>query len=135
MPVTTGFDERLGIVIQRIEGDLKLADVLDAQQRLYLDATHDPSIPVLWDARTGRVSSLPHNEMRDMVSGSEALWDRMESGRTAIVTGSEADFGMGRMYEQLAEGMPRELRVFRDWDEAVAWLTELADADKGSDES
>ena len=47
-------------------------------------------------------------------------------GRTAILVERDADIGMGRTYEQMATNMPRELGVFRDHDEASAWLLERA---------
>ncbi len=122
MAVTTIKDEALGIVVQKVTGDLHGPDVIAAQQRLYADPDHDSSMPVLWDAREGRVSGMPANEMRQTVGDSEAFWERMRNGRTAILVGSEADFAMGRMYQQLAERMPRALQVFRNYDEALAWL-------------
>jgi hypothetical protein len=39
----------------------------------------------------------------------------------AFVTGRDPDFGLARMYEMLSEQPSTEVRVFRDYDEAVAW--------------
>ena len=52
---------------------------------------------------------MPIEEMRTAAGDSEAFWERMRTGRTAIRVGSEADFAMGRMYQQLADRTPRAL--------------------------
>jgi hypothetical protein len=122
MPIKTELDDELGIVVHTILGDLKVEDVLLVQQQLYKDEDHDPSMPVLWDARLGKATNLSYDEMRQMMNDSRPMWDRMGPGRTAIVTGSKADFGMARMYEALAHEMPREIVSFDDYEEAIEWL-------------
>ena len=123
MGVKTTIDTKRGIAVQTVEGDLKIDDVIAAQKRLYLEPGHDPSMPVLWDARRSRAIMQTFNGLSEMVDKSRSFWDRMGQGRTAILVGSVADYGMGRMYAALADSMPREIRVFQDYDEAVAWLT------------
>lgn len=122
MSIETTIDTELGIVVQRVQGDLDSDAVIEAQKRLYLNPDHDPTLPVLWDTRSGRASSMPFAEMENLVDRSEKLWENMGQGRTAILVASEADFGMGRMYQALADQMPRRLSVFFDYEEAVAWL-------------
>jgi hypothetical protein len=123
MPIKTELDEELGIVVHTILGNLKTEEVLEAQRRVYLDEDHDPRMPVLWDARLGRSSGLTYEDLRSLMERSRPLWDRMGPGRTAIVTGSRADFGMARMYESLAHEMPRDIVSFDDYEEAIEWLT------------
>ena len=123
MAVDTRIDEETGIAIQEIRGDLSADEILKAQEDLYLESGFDPSRPCLWDATNGNVAgAMSGAEMQGAANRSTTLWERMAGGRTAILVAREADFGMGRMYEQMAADMPRELRVFRDRDEAVAWL-------------
>ena len=123
--VRTYIDEERGLAIQEIEGDLTEEDILAAQRRLYVEFDHDPSRPCLWDATRGNVASaMSGGAMASAAHRSEDLWDHMKGGRTAILVAKESDFGMGRMYEQMASGMPRALRVFRDREEAIAWLLE-----------
>ncbi|MCH9651215.1 MAG: hypothetical protein K0U98_23525 [Deltaproteobacteria bacterium] len=124
MPIETTIDSVRGIVVQRVQGELDSNDVIEAQKRLYLDPDHDPALPVLWDTREGSASSMPFGEMENLVDRSEKLWENMGQGRTAILVASEADFGMGRMYQALADQMPRRLAVFYDYEEAIAWLSE-----------
>ncbi len=123
MAVSTRIDEERGLAIQEIRGDLSTDEILKAQHELYVELGFDPSNPCLWDATQGNVASAMSGlEMQSAATRGSDLWDRMAGGRTAILVASEADYGMGRMYEQLAADMPRELGVFRDRDEALAWL-------------
>jgi hypothetical protein len=48
--------------------------------------------------------------------------EMLRGGRVAMVAGSAAAYGMFRMWEMQRETMPYEVRVFRDRDEALAWL-------------
>ena len=41
---------------------------------------------------------------------------------SAVVCPHDLTFGIGRMFESLAEADGRKVRVFRDQDEALAWL-------------
>jgi hypothetical protein len=44
------------------------------------------------------------------------------SHRTALVVSTPVDFSMARMYASLAQEVDPDFSVFRDLDEAEAWL-------------
>lgn len=123
MPVRTYIDEALGMAIQEIHGNLSEAEIVKAQRELYVEMGFDARRPCLWDATDGLVAAaMSGGEMQSAADRSQNLWRDMAGGRTAILVARDSDFGMGRMYEQMAAGMPREIRVFRDRAEAIAWL-------------
>lgn len=123
MAVFTRIDDERGLAIQEIRGNLSTDEILKAQHELYVELEFDPMKPCLWDATQGNVAAAMSGlEMQTAAKRGSELWERMAGGRTAILVAREADFGMGRMYEQLAADMPRELGVFRDRDEALFWL-------------
>lgn len=114
-----------GIGVQEIVGSLRMEEVLTAQRKLYVDLDFDPSHPCLWDATQADVAGgMTGSEMQAAAERSEPLWKKMRGGKTAILVGNAADFGMGRMYEQIASKMPRTLRVFASRAEAMAWLAD-----------
>jgi hypothetical protein len=45
-----------------------------------------------------------------------------EGSRRAFVAGTDVVFGMIRMFEMLRDDFPDQIRVFRDIDDARAWL-------------
>ncbi len=124
MPVNTYVDREHNMAVQKIEGDLGASEIIAAQKRLYVDLEFDPKRPCLWDASNGRVAgAVSAEQMRASAAESQVLWKKMAGGKTAILVGRESDYGMGRMYEMLADRMPRQLRVFRSRREAIEWLT------------
>lgn len=52
--------------------------------------------------------------------------DKLKGGRVAMVAATEVAFGMFRMWQLQREGLGYDVRVFRDADEALAWLAEPA---------
>jgi hypothetical protein len=49
--------------------------------------------------------------------------ERLRGGRVAMVAASDVTYGMFRMWQIRREGLGYEVRVYRDIDEARAWLT------------
>ena len=49
--------------------------------------------------------------------------DRLRGGRVAMVAQSEITYGMFRMWELQREGLGYDVHVFRDADEALAWVS------------
>ena len=123
MTVATTIDEEFGIAVQTINGDLTSEDVVAAQRLLYDHMGFDPRKPCLWDSTNGNIATaMDFGDMQECVQRSKSMWEEMAGGKTAILVAGTPDFGMGRMYAQLAEKMPREIRVFEVRDEAIAWL-------------
>ena len=51
---------------------------------------------------------------------------------SAVVCPHDLTFGIGRMFESLAEADGRRVRVFRDQDDALSWLKSAREWDKGA---
>jgi hypothetical protein len=76
--------------------------------------------PVVWDFRLARFDIRPA-EVRELARFVLGRQSSTRPPRVAFVTGRDPDFGLARMYEMLSEQPTTEVRVFRDYDEAVAW--------------
>lgn len=88
----------------------------------------------VFQGHTGRwVELVDAIGITDMALTAQGLWklatfvgtrrDILDGGKVAMVAGSDASYGMFRMWEMQREAMPYEVKVFRDRDEALAWLT------------
>ena len=124
MPIRTVLDDPSGIIIQIVTTSLIAQEIIEAQRELYLSSDHDPNKAVLLDMREGNPSSTNHSEIEKMVHQSSGFWNKMSGGRTAILAGSVDGIAIGRMYKSLAAAMPRWIRVFHDYDDAMTWLQE-----------
>lgn len=127
MAVSTRFDEEPGLAIQQIRGDLSVEGNVKVQQGLDVGLGCESAKPCPWDATHGDgAAAVTGSARQQAASRAEPLWKEMADDRTAILVAGDSDFGMGQIYEQMAASMPRELGVFRDRDEALAWLLDRA---------
>jgi len=127
VPIKTEFDAGSGLTIHRAEGVLSFADVVQALETFY----GDPELPerVLWDGRGATIRELSSDELRELaVYPGRLRGDRLRprGGKRAILTATDLDYGLSRIIDMVKESagsdLPYELRVFRSYDEAVAWL-------------
>ena len=84
---------------------------------------------MVWDFRSARFEMTGDGvrELARFVTDHQP-WSRPP--RVAIVAGTDADFGMARMFEAFREDFSTQVRVFRDYEEAVGWASERAKADE-----
>ncbi len=61
------------------------------------------------------------DEIRRIADLMESL-DAPDGSRVALVAGGDLEYGVSRMYQAWADGADYRVAVFRDRDEAVAWL-------------
>jgi hypothetical protein len=118
MPVGYLIDEAHEIVLSRGWGVVADPDLLLHARTLSRDARFAPHYHQLTDARD--VSRLDVT-----AAGVETLANVVPFGagaRRAIVAGSDAAFGMARMFEMLRGTKEDEIFVFRDMDAALRWL-------------
>ena len=78
-----------------------------------------------WDFRGSNIDEkLTYQIVAQMVSqvgvSRKGRWNR----KTAMLVDQDLQYGMARMYESLTDDMPFEVGVFRDEQEAMAWLKE-----------
>jgi hypothetical protein len=64
--------------------------------------------------------------VRQLADFWRAAYDRMAGGKLAILAGSDASFGMGRMYQLLRDDGPDRIQIFRDEATAWQWLSDDA---------
>ena len=82
---------------------------------------------ILWDFSSADLSRIKTEEVASLVQSTLRYSDRRKDGRTALLLPSDLAFGMGRMFEMLADlqgDSPTtvQYRSFRDRSEAFAWL-------------
>jgi hypothetical protein len=114
------------------EADLTLFEVVgdaDAEHvlRQVVAFLHEAPTPlVLWDFSRGSMRVMTSQDLRAIATRAAPFTDVRRGGRTAILCPRDVDFGLGRMFQAFVEilAAPFDLMVFRDSDEARAWLME-----------
>jgi hypothetical protein len=84
-----------------------------------------PTLLQLWDMTEAGVGSTTSEGLAQFVAKAARLGQERAGGKTAVVVRSDLQFGLARMSEAFAAShpLPYTLRVFRDRDQALAWLT------------
>jgi hypothetical protein len=118
MPASYAIDTDRRLVVTRIWGAATEDEIFDHGQRLRNDPQFRPDFRQLVDI----------SELTEVLVGSGMIREASRNQffspgvRRAIVANSEAAFGMARMYAIASEEAGQTIEVFRDRNEAEAWL-------------
>lgn len=80
--------------------------------------------PLLWDMRRTRFDLIETSDMRYVAERAASMDEAWGRHRVAVVVDRDLEFGLGRVYEALAQRETLELEIFRDPELALAWLRE-----------
>ena len=121
MPVQYAF--RGDVLELRAIGRYAADEVAQAFRLALADAARPTLRGLLYDVRESQVvGKRSTSEVRDAVAFFSSL--RNEVGqRAALLAGSDVGYGVMRMVAAWAEGCDIDAEVFRDRDEALAWLS------------
>lgn len=122
MPIEHEFDAERRILCVRMFGAVSDEDVLRYAEEITRNAVEDPVHDELIDVRevdSPIASTETLRRVAAMFSGSER---QPESVKIAFVATSDAAYGIARMYQAFRSNSAAAMKVFRDVDEARAWL-------------
>jgi len=121
MPVECRLDAEAGIVYTVVSGEIGASDIIEAVEELFRNPDFRPGLIGLADLRSYTWRS-EMSDIRRVAQFMIANGSKIGRSRTAIVVASDYSYGMSRMYEAFAAASPIKVKIFRDMDEAVAWL-------------
>lgn len=114
-------DVAAGLTRVKVTGEIEAHEILDWFKN---DYTVDITKLVLWDFTEAIVSSISTETLRAYAAEARQRGEGRRGGKTALVFAREADFGIGRLYEALAEmeKVPVTVKSFRSLKKAREWL-------------
>ncbi len=131
MPIETSSDEKTGLRTYKVTGEMTAADFKEAAGAIFGQPDYRPGSNALWDLRQATGKALAVHEIRAVIGEISKHRAEETGSRVALVVSSSRDFGLGRMYEQMmAVVTPVKIMVFRDIDEAKAWLRQIPEEEK-----
>jgi hypothetical protein len=123
MAYTYEIDRRRNFVRIIVTGRDSVADILRRMREISNDLRFSPGMDVLNDFTGVTDLNLSADDIDGITKLQKALDDLIGGGRQAIVADQDLIYGLGRMYETLAEGrVSMKIRIFRQLREAEAWL-------------
>jgi hypothetical protein len=120
MPISYEVDTHRRIVRLLYERDPNFRDWASAMDDATRAPGYEPGFGFLFDRRSVPPATSEH--IRAAVAWIGQHRAQVAGSRWAVVVTDPASYGMTRMGQALAEGLPVQLRVFKDVDEAVFWL-------------
>jgi len=123
VPITTSIDSRTGLRSHVATGMLTPVELERALMDAYRRPDYRPEADSLCDLRDASVEAFTGAEIRRVVATVLEHRGAPPGARTAIVVGRDLGFGLARMFaHQLEAKSHSDVMVFRDMDEAMAWL-------------
>jgi hypothetical protein len=86
------------------------------------DPIFQPGMKVLWDCRNASIAALSNERIERLIEHNFQHQEARGSGMSAIVASRDLDYGIGRIFQAYADGLPWDTMVFRDLDSALNWL-------------
>lgn len=123
MPIHYQIDSERGMLFIVAEGESSQADRLNAMQAWLNDPDFRPGLQTLADfSLATNVPTL--TELEEIAGYIRRNASTIGQKKIAIVSTRPLTFGVARQFSALAPGDFLTVRVFRDRDEALAWLAE-----------
>ena len=122
MPIASRVNSMAGVIEFTATGRLSRSHLEDALAAVYAEREGVLPSSYLWDLREATIE-WSTDQVREFVHW--VLGNRPErESRSAIVTSTDLQFGLARMYEALTYELPVNVMVFREMDAARHWLAE-----------
>jgi hypothetical protein len=119
MPYELEIDPTLGLCIIRGIGEVTDADVDAARVELQGNTSFQPHFSEILDLTRVTQFSVTAERLRKLGADSP-LYAR--KSRRVFIAPTAVGFGLGRMFQMLRGDEAGDIRVFRDFDEALHWL-------------
>ncbi len=128
MPIHTSVDAERRLITHVVSGNLIMAEVQQAFENGLAHPDFRPGMNVVWDFRECSFARLKTDDIRSQADHiRRQTEDRETAYKAAVLVSTDVGYGMSRMFDAYADGMPCQVRVFRDADEAHRWLAEPVD--------
>jgi hypothetical protein len=111
-----------GFVHVRFTGRLKASEGLNAIRDIATHPDFRPGMNGLLDTRELTGIESTSEDLREAAQLVASQAELYRGSRWAVVADSPVPFGMARQYQAMRDELPYELEVFRNADEACAWL-------------
>lgn len=126
MGIDYSIDAEARIVRLDYVGETKIEDLTATLRAIFRNPDYRPGFGFLADRRNADAPTS--DDAQHVIAFMVLNRDRVVGGRWALVIGSPASHGTGRMGRTISEGGPMRVQVFQHIEDAERWLRESAPA-------
>ena len=109
------------ITVLKVTGDVTCDQIIGELTRIYEEEITNNYI---WDFASAVVKNLTGNDLQQIIAHAKEYRHLRENGKTAFIISTSLGYGLGRMYDSLAQVADHPVKhgVFRSYDDAFAWI-------------
>ena len=107
--------------VLKVTGKVTSDQIIDEITRIY---EKQVTKNFIWDFSNAFGKDLTGNDLQKIITHTKEFGHMRENGKTAFIISTSLGYGLGRMYDSLAQVAEHPVRhgVFRSYDEADAWI-------------
>ena len=125
MPVSFEIHTDQGFFVSTWGGEIMDSDLQSSYETLFRDKAFKPGLNEIADMSDADMKGVTSNGLQTLSwMVRQRLGDKCAGFKTAIIAPEDLSFGLSRMYEMLSDDSPESVKVFRERDEAWAWINE-----------
>lgn len=123
MPIKHIFKKDFGLTVSIHTGTTSDTEFIESYAEFYKSPEFCLSYNRLVDLRNANSSNRSPVALRKIAAITAKLYkESKHTPKTAIIAKRDLSYGLSRMYQAYSDSVPGELVVFRDIDDALAWL-------------
>ena len=121
--IVTHIEREKELTTHTLEGKINGKDIITTIEEYYMGS---PTRDVIWDYTETQFSNCKDESIQTIVIVAAKYAKLRVGGKNALILPGDLQFGLGRVFEALAEAedLPIPTRSFRSIQEAVQWLNE-----------
>jgi hypothetical protein len=123
MPVETVIDNKIGLMIRTVTGELIFEEIKSAFEASLTHPDFHKDMHVIWDLRNADASKLYQQDVIRIARYFEAQLKNRVDYKAAIVVSRDLEYGLSRMYQVAVADLPAKIAIFRRLEDAKKWVT------------
>ena len=110
------------LTIFHILGELSADEIVQQAEQYY---PHPTGLNIIWDLTHGSIAGIDDEGFKLLAKTGKRFAPYRQGGRNAYIGDSNLQYGLSRMYTQLAEiaGVPIAYSTFHHVEQALDWLS------------
>jgi len=125
MPIIFSFNPGDSYFVSQYKGAITNKSALDDYKSFYASGEWIPGTNELVDLSEADLSSLTSKEIDALADNMNIFYieNNVTSVKVAIYAPETLKYGLSRMYEAFSYGSPEEIKIFKNRQKAIQWLS------------